>query len=335
MKKIILVLMVTFIAVMSLSAGGNKDSDVRVLRFGDMSSETGNGADSAKEFVELVNKYSDGTLKVEYFPNSQLGSMQEHLEMVASGALAFFSNGWGTFTSMHDGCGVFDTPYLTKTPEDYLKIIDMESPIVQQFNEELIAANGIRIIGTSYTGGRCLTSTFPVYSPDDLKGVKIRSVPYPIYTAAVQGLGAIATPIEWADLPVSLVTGTVSGQETPVEMIYNSKFFETQKYLMETNHIMQGGALLVNERVFQSLTSEQQDAIMRAATESKVNENRRALEEVEYYTQKLEEEGMTVIGVDEGLKLDEFKKSTDVVVNAAFGEQYSKYYEQINEYLGY
>src|SRR5690606_28748529 len=106
--------------------------------------------------------------------------------------------------------------------------VDPESPVMIQFNQRLIEEHGVRILYSYYFGTRHLTANQPVYSPADLQGLKIRAIPLPVYIAAVEGMGATATPVEFAELPVALATGLVNGQENPLQTIAAAHLQESQ-----------------------------------------------------------------------------------------------------------
>lgn len=332
MKKV-LVLAVVLCLVFGMNVG--VQAKAKTLRYGHMNAPDATGGIMADSFAKLVEEKTNGELKVQVYPSSQLGSLQEQVEMVAAGTMAFHHTTWGALSALMEEFGAFDTPFLVTNVEDLLKVIDpYTSPIMKRLNEKLIAEKGVRILFSNYGGTRTLTCNKAVYTPDDLQGEKIRCIPFPVFVTAVKGLGAIPTPIDWADVPTALATGTVLGQENPVNLIYNNKFYETQKYLVLTNHLIGSGPCMINEKAWQGLTPEQQEALVEVSKEVAAMITQKTLDETADYTQKLADAGMTVIGPDDGLRIDLFKESTDKVVDETFGEKFGELYKEINDYLG-
>jgi len=286
----------------------------------------------AEMLAKLIEKKTGGAVKVEIYPASQLGNLQEMAEMVSTGAIAIHHNTMAAIGSLCEPFAAFDTPYLYKSVDHLLKATDpYSSPIMQELNQELIKTRDVRVLYTFYFGTRHLTCNKPIYKPEDLKGVKIRSIPFPIYTAAVEGLGATAVPIDWAEVPTALATGIVSGQENPVEIILSAKLYEVQKYLMLTGHIMGAEVVVFNEETWQKLPSSIQEKIMEAAREVSAAATKMMLEAEAQAIQTLKEKGMTVIGPEAGLDVEAFRKSVTKVIQERFGEKFGKIYEVIGK----
>ena len=169
----------------------------------------------AEYFADVVKEKTGGSVIIKVFPSSQLGTLQEMAEMVSNGTVAFHHNTMAGIGSLYADYAVLDTPFLYKDVDHLMRVTDVDSPIMQKLNEGLIAKRDVRNIYNFYFGTRQLTANKAVKSPADLKGLKIRAIPFPIYMAAVDGMGAIATPIDFAELPTALATGTADGQENP------------------------------------------------------------------------------------------------------------------------
>nr|MDW8081803.1 TRAP transporter substrate-binding protein [Candidatus Calescibacterium sp.] len=286
----------------------------------------------AEMLAKLIEEKTGGAVKVEIYPTSQLGNLQEMAEMVSTGAIAIHHNTMAAIGSLCEPFAAFDTPYLYKSVDHLLKATDpYSSPIMQELNQELIKTRGVRVLYTFYFGTRQLTCNRPIYKPEDLKGVKIRSIPFPIYTTAVEGLGAIAVPIDWAEVPTALATGIVSGQENPVEIILSAKLYEVQKYLMLTGHIMGAEVVVFNEETWQKLSPSIQEKIIEAAKEVSSAATKMMLEAEAQAIQTLKERGMTVIGPEDGLDIESFRKSVTKLVQERFREKFKPIYEAIEK----
>ena len=210
-----------------------------------------------------------------------------------------------------------------------MAVTDVNSPVMQELNEGLIAAANVRVIYAHYFGRRNLTCNKAVMSPADLAGVKIRAVPFPIYTTAVEGMGAVAVPVDWSEVPTALATGVVQGQENPVNVVLKVKLFEVQSHLMLTGHMSNAEVVVMNEDVWQGMSDEQKAAVEKAASETREKATKAILDNEEAETQQLRDAGMTVIGEEDGLDLAAFRESVNKLVQERFGEKFGGLYEKI------
>lgn len=328
MKKVLIaawcLLMVVMFGVQTLAA----DKQI-VLRYAHMNAPTSVAGKQAILFAELVAKKTNGAVKVDVFPSSQLGTLQEMAEQVSTGTVAFHHNTMAGIGSLYPDFGALDTPYLYRDVDHLMKVANAASPVMQKLSAELVKAKGVRVLYTFYFGTRELTASKEVKSPKDLEGVKIRAIPFPIYMAAVEGMGAVATPVDWADVPTALATGTVAGQENPVDTILSAKLYEIQKYLMLTDHIMGAECVVANEKVFAGLPADIQAQILEAAAETSAQATQMTRDLEAQQLAELKAKGMTVIGAAEGLDVEAFKAKVQAVVDAKFGEKYGALYKEI------
>lgn len=331
MKKLHLVLVLCLLAsLMCVPASAET-----VLKYAHMNTEDNTSGIYAQWFADRVEELSGGSIKVEVYPNSQLGSIQEMAEMVAAGTIQLHHNTWGGLTPIMEKLELLDTPYLFASTEDAIRFNDITiSPILQEYNQELIETAGVRILNSIYSGARELTCNKPIYSPADLNGVKIRAIPSPVYITAVEGMGAIAVAVDWADTPTALVTGVADGQENPPVTIFTANLQESQKYMMDTKHIIAVGPTVMNEQAYQALTEEEQGWIDQAAYETWEKFTQSNIESENEYIQKLIDAGVTFITEEDGLKVDEFKASVDALVAVNYAK-YADEYARISEWLGY
>jgi TRAP-type transport system periplasmic protein len=314
---------------MALMPGYAQAAPSLTLRYGHNNEPASVAGAQADWFAEALGKSSGGDIAVEVFPASQLGKLQELAEAVSLGSIALSHNTAGGIGSLYAPFAALDTPYLYRDVDHLLKVTDVNSPVMQELNEGLIAAANVRVIYAHYFGRRNLTANKAVYSPADLAGVKIRAVPFPIYTTAVEGMGAVAVPVDWSEVPTALATGVVAGQENPVNVVLSVKLYDVQSHLMLTGHMSNAEMVVMNEDVWQGLSVEQKQAVTTAAEETRVKATNAILDKEGSETQQLRDLGMTVIGADDGLKLEEFRTSVKALVDERFGEKYGDLYAKI------
>ena len=301
----------------------------QTLRYGHNNEPASVAGAQADWFADAVRKHSGGDVAIQVFPSSQLGKLKELAEAVSLGTVAFSHNTAGGIGSLYDPFSALDTPFLYRDVAHLMKVMDVNSPVMRELNEGLIKAAGVRVIYAHYFGRRNLTCNKPVKSPADLKGVKIRAVPFPIYQTAIEGMGAAPVPVDWSEVPTALATGVVAGQENPVNVILNVKLYEVQSHLMLTGHMANAEVVVMNDGVWQGLSPKQKEAIAAASAEIR-DRATKAIEENEAKdTQALREKGMTVIGPEQGLDVEAFRASVGKLVQERFGAKYGALYEKI------
>jgi tripartite ATP-independent transporter DctP family solute receptor len=319
------------LALVSGSASGTAaQPTVATLRYAHMNTPESVPGMQAAFFAERVGLYTGGSVKVEVYPDSQLGTLKEMADEVSSGVVAFHHNTAGTIGELFEDYSVLDTPYIYRDVAHLLKVADPGSPIMARLSAGLLMKSGVRLLYTFYFGARELTCDRPIRKPEDLKSLKVRSIPFPIYMTAIEGLGAIPTPIDWVLTPTALKAKVVNGQDNPLDIILDSKLYETQPYLMLTNHILAADSVVVNDAAWRRLSSAQRDGISRAAAEAGAYATRLALEREAADLAALRAKGMTVIGPAEGLDVDAFRANTRRLVEERFGAKWDKYYRLID-----
>lgn len=280
-------------------------------------------------FADLVNEGTNGEVTVEIFPARQLGGNREMFEGVMAGTIDICL----TDNSAPD---FIDQPIWRILQAGYVfqnqrhAFLFLHSPAMRPLIEKLENEAGITMIETSwYFGVRHLTCNKPIYGPDDFKGLKIRVPQVPSFVETLIGMGATPTPIDFAELYTSLKTGVVDGQENPFIQIYISKFYEAQKYLMLTSHLVSNNAVYMNVAKLNSLSPEQQQVIRASIYEAARYQDRMILDSEQDYLDKLKEEGMEVIQPD----TDAFTKSVKKHFFADwFTPEEKEFYEKIEKF---
>ena len=273
-------------------------------------------------FAELVADKTGGTVRIEVFPSSQLGGAREMIEGAQFGIIQMGHNDFAALAQLEPDLAVFNLPYLFNDPDHALLATDPErSEVAAELSARLQASSDVRVLGSFFYGIRELTTAnTPVYSPADLRGLRIRAIPVPIWIAMVEGMGAIPTPVDFAELPTALATGVVSGQENPPTTIYANALYEQQNYLMLTDHMLATLAVYVNETAFQRLTEDERTAITAAAREAAESIRDRSIAEHDEILARLADAGVTIIGPDDGLDVEAFREAVVRHVRAQFPE---------------
>jgi len=248
-------------------------------------------------FADLVKEKTNGAIEVQVFPNSQLGNARESLEGTLTGVIEMTKAAAAAVSPFVKELSVFSLPYVFTNKEDIFKALD--GKVGQILNKKLEDA-GFKLISYYDAGFRhVLNSKRPINRLEDLKGLKIRVMGDPIMIESFNTLGALATPIAYAELYSALKQGVVDGAENPVVAIYAMKFYEVTKYLSLTNHFYDLNLVVMGKKFFdEKLTSEQQKIILESGKETQIYERQLWADLEKDAIGKLEEGGMVVNTLD-------------------------------------
>lgn len=264
----------------------------------------------ADEFAKRVEERTEGRVKVQVFPNSQLGGAQETVDGVRSGAIPLAHHEFASLAPLMADIAAFAAPFAYRDGRHAMAATDpANSEIMQDLSGQLVEQANIRIIGRLYRGARQMTANIPVYSPADLKDQRFRGVPMQLWTTMIKGMGAIPTPVEVAELPTALMTGMVIGQENPLTMINANKLYEVQSHAMLTGHMQNVLPVFINEGVWQSIPEEDRAIVSEVAAEVGEETLELGIQAETDLIDELKGKGMTFITEADGLKVDEFRMS--------------------------
>jgi tripartite ATP-independent transporter DctP family solute receptor len=214
-------------------------------------------------FKRYVEEKTNGGVQVALYYNSQLGGERESVEQVKSGSLEMATASAGPLTTFNSKFMVLDIPFAFDSYEIAWGVLD--GPMGQKLLE---SSEGLGLRGLAYleNGFRHVTNNVRmVNGPDDLKGIKIRTMEAPMHMENFKALGANPTPVPWTELYLTMQQKVVDGQENPLANIWEVKMFEVQKYTSLTGHIYDPMPLVANLAWFNKLPREHQAAIEKGA----------------------------------------------------------------------
>ena len=254
----------------------------------------------AERVAKEVKEKTNGRIDIQVFPNSQLGSGKEMVEMVSSGALQMVTEGAGAVAAFLPPLSVIEAPYLWRDPAHMSKLA--ATPFFAKLNEDLVAKRGMRMLNVTYYGKRHLTTgSKPVKTPADMAGFKVRVPPVDVFRSMAEAWGARATPIAFGELYLALSQGVVDGQENPLPTIQSAKLYEVQKYLVLTGHILTPRLVIVNEAFLKSMTPADRAIFNTALANGEAWQNKELLSQEAAAVAALKAQGMTVIEPDVAL----------------------------------
>ncbi len=222
----------------------------------------------ANKFAESIGKLSNGRIKVEVFPNAQLGKDRELLEAIAMGAgtVEFVITAPQGIESWVPEVAVYDLPFLFRDEDHYRKFwdSDISRGMWKKAEEHNLKYLGSLLIGTA----QITNNKRPINTPEDMVGVKFRVMQSKVIIETYKALGAMPVPMAFSELYMALQQGTVDGQENPTTTVRTMKFHEVQKYLSLTSHKLTSNAILVDKKVYDKLPPDLQKAVTDAAKEA-------------------------------------------------------------------
>ena len=286
MKKILAAVM--FMVIMA--AGAASAAPEYKIKVAYISSESHPTAQAMTGFAKDVDSASKGRIKVELYPNGQLGSDRELCEGVQMGTIQMVVSSTSALAGFDKRIQVLDLPYLFTTRKAAFDAVDGE--LGKKLNSYL-ENKGFLVLGYQENGFRHVTnSKRPIKTPADLKGLKIRTMENPMHIAFFKELGANPTPMSWGELYTALQQGTVDAQENPYAMIDDGKFYEVQKYVSETGHLFSYEIIIANKKFMEKLPADLRKIVDDAAHRAVMAQRARMEKEEAVFKAKVTKTGL-------------------------------------------
>ncbi len=245
---------------------------------------------------EELYRISSGTMEIKIYPNQQLGSERECLELLQIGSLDITKVSTGVLENFSPNMKVFGLPYIFRDKAHTFSVLD--GPIGKEL---LNQTSSFRIKGLAYydAGSRSFyTKTKPIKSPSDLKGLKIRVMESVTAMKMVESMGGSPTPISWGELYTSLQQEVVDGAENNPPSFYLSKQFEVCKYYTLDEHTTLPDVLVSGSYFWESLNENQKIWLEEAVAISVVHQRKLWAESEKYSLRELKKAGVEIMYPD-------------------------------------
>ena len=293
MKKI-LALVMALTMIFALTAVSASADDAIVLKIGVSTADTDPRNIAAKSFADEIESKTNGAVKAEVYPAGQLGGDGQLVESMVmdAGTVDIIITDASNFGTVVPDMNISGLPFLFSDFDAAWAFMDGE---IEAAAEAELLDVGIRVLAHYDNGFRCVTnSKGPVETPDDMKGMLIRTPENQVIMATMSALGANPQPLAFSELYQALQQKTYDAQENPIPVIYNNKLYEVQDYLSVTNHIYSGMCFAITESTWNKLTPEQQEIVAAAALASGTYDREMNRQQTEDLVANLEEEGMKI-----------------------------------------
>ncbi|WLR49104.1 TRAP transporter substrate-binding protein [Halobacillus litoralis] len=246
------------------------------------------------EMAENVEERTDGRVKIEVFPNSEIGAERELTEGMTLGTVDLVVSSTAPVTNFVPELAVLDAPFIFKNREEAVNVLEGEvgDTLFSTMKEE-------GIIGLSWgeNGYRHVTNSVrPIEKPADLEGLKIRTQENEIHLAAFEELGAQPTPMAWTEALTALQQGVVDAQENPAIVADQFKLYEAnQEHMTLTGHVYSVAIYMMSQQTYDELPEELRDIVMEEGQKVGAMEREMIVEMEKESLQTLKDEGMQII----------------------------------------
>ncbi|HBO38273.1 MAG TPA: sialic acid-binding protein [Pasteurellaceae bacterium] len=243
------------------------------LKFGMVAGTSSNEYKAVEFFTKEVKEKSNGKIEISIYPSSQLGDDRVMMKQLKDGALDFTLSESARFQIFYPEAEIFALPYIIPN-FDFAKKALLDTQFGKDLLEKVDKKLGMKMLSVAYNGTRQTTSNRPINSIEDMKGLKLRVPNAATNLAFAKYIGASPTPMAFSEVYLALQTNSVDGQENPLPTIQAQKFYEVQKYLALTNHILNDQLYLISNETLDELPDDLQKVVQEAA-----------LKAAEYHTQ--------------------------------------------------
>jgi len=206
----------------------------------------------AREMAAAIKDQTGGRFEMQIFPSSQLGSDTDTLSQIRSGGVEFFTLSGLILSTLVPAASINGLGFAFPSYDAVWRAMDGD---LGAYVRAQIAKSGLIAMEKIWDNGfrQTTTSTKPIVTPDDFKGMKLRVPPSPLWTSMFKALDAAPASINFNEVYSALQTKIVDGQENPLAIISTAKLYEVQKYCSLTNHMWDGFWFLANQRAWEAL----------------------------------------------------------------------------------
>jgi TRAP-type transport system periplasmic protein len=269
--------------------------------------------------AKQVREQTGGSVEIQTFPAGQLGSSRDLIEAASSGAVQIVDEGAAQFGQFVPQFSILEAPYIWRDAAQIRRVLS--SALVDEMNAALVAKRTMRVIGSTYYGKRHVTSgTKAINTVEDMKGFKLRIPEVDTFRAMAEAWGARPTPLNFSELYLALSQGAVDGQENPLPTIQSGKFFEVQKHLVLTGHILTPRLIVVHEATWAALGAKEKQVLKAALETHGQAQDNEILGQEAKLVDTFKAGGMNIIQPD----LESFRKPVLASLPAKFESKWGK-----------
>lgn len=287
--------------------------------------------DGFNAWAAAVKEKTGGHVTIEVYPSAALGSDEDVIEQALQGANVAVLTDCGRMGNYVKEMGILNAAYFADSYEEMQKF--METDTFEGWTNELETQHGIKILNFGWCDGfRHFLTNKPVYSPDDLKGVLIRTPGADVWSKSIESLGA--TPVStvgWADVYNAVQTKTIDGAEGQTSASYPAALYEVLDYMDQTGHILLMNGIIIGEKFWDTIPAEYQKIIVDECAVAAENASKVVADNAAANEAKMAEAGMTIIP-PEDIDIEAFRKASEKAYEElGFTELRAELYKKIGK----
>ncbi|MBR4670151.1 MAG: C4-dicarboxylate TRAP transporter substrate-binding protein [Butyrivibrio sp.] len=287
--------------------------------------------DGFNAWADAVKEKTDGHVTIEVYPSAALGSDEDVIEQALQGANVAVLTDCGRMGNYVKEMGILNAAYFADNYEEMQKFMDTDT--FKGWTDELESQHGIKILNFGWCDGfRHFLTNKPIHSPEDLKGVLIRTPGADVWSKSIESLGA--TPVStvgWADVYNAVQTKTIDGAEGQTSASYPAALYEVLDYMDQTGHILLMNGIIVGEKYWETIPEEYQKIIIDECAVAAENASKVVADKAAENEAKMAEAGMTIIPPEE-IDIDAFRKASEKAYEElGFTELRAELYEKIGK----
>lgn len=304
----ILIVLIFILGGCSDAVTSKEKSAEYVLRLGHLQTEVHPYHKGALKFKEEVEKRSEGRIKVDIFPSSQLGNGRDQIEGAQIGSIHFHIGSVAPVTNFAPKFNLLNLPYLFESRKHAFRVLDGE--IGKEIAADL-ENRGLINLGYMENGWRHMTNNKkPIKTSIDASNLKLRVQESPPYLSFIKALDSNPVPVPFGELYTALEQKVVDGQENPLAQIYLNKLNEVQKYLTLTSHNYDAAVFIMSKTTFDTLPLDLQEIVKESSQEAIQYERKVAIKDEKKILGELRKSG---IQIEENPDLESFREAVKPV----------------------
>lgn len=335
-NKMFSILLMLIIVSVLVSACGKTEEIIKpeapkhkyVLMFNHVLSESEPFHQGFLKWAQRVKERTNGEVEIQVFHSGQLGVEEDIIEQLKQGAPIGQNTDAARLGMYVPAIAVLNAPYFVENIEDVAKL--RELPTVKQWEKELEDKHGIKVLSFSWVQGmRHMLTNKPIKTPEDLKGLRIRTPGAPIWQQTIRALGAAPVAMPFGEVYTGMQQKAIDGADLVYRNVTGAKLFETAKYMSETNHILLINFEVMSKKYFDSLPSEYQKILVEECNNAGMETSKEMEQEVETLREELTQKGMTIV---QDVDLAAFRKAGEGAYEVlGLTEARDKLYEEMNK----
>jgi len=269
-----------------------------------------------ERFKDIVETQSNGEIEVQLFVGGVMGSEEEITESVSICGVEMQAGGGGPIKHYAPKYTFFNSPFVLRDWNHWEAV--WNGKLGQEMQDVIAKKGNTTFLGVLYRGSRNFTSNNPIYTPEDVNGLKLRLPPIPEWLACWEEIGASPVPVALTELFSALQMGVADASEGEVGQIQSFHLDEVQKYLSLTGHMVSEGMLTINKKFFDELSKENQKIVSEAGKEASEWATQQILEGETQILVDLQKKGMIVVVADQKAFFEKVKPA----INKLFETQW-------------